>query len=82
MADDGADEDVVAQPPAIVASALAMSGPWGSVYGPVDLGVGCGGLTVLLGRAGQGSAMPFFLPLALFIGTLIIAWCWRPTGPP
>ncbi len=54
MAEDDGDEDVVAEPPAIVAGALAMSGPFGRVYGPVDLDVGRGGLTVLLGPAGHG----------------------------
>jgi ABC-type sugar transport system ATPase subunit len=42
------------QPPAIVAIAITMRGPWGPVYGPVDLEVQRGGVTVLIGPAGSG----------------------------
>jgi ABC-type cobalamin/Fe3+-siderophores transport system ATPase subunit len=45
------DED---QPPAITARAITMRGPWGPVYGPVDLELAQGGVTVLLGPAGSG----------------------------
>ncbi|MCW2730123.1 MAG: hypothetical protein JWR13_939 [Mycobacterium sp.] len=31
-----------------------MRGPWGPVYGPVDLEVARGGVTVLVGPAGSG----------------------------
>lgn len=31
-----------------------MSGPWGPVYGPVDLEIARGGVTVLIGPAGSG----------------------------
>jgi energy-coupling factor transporter ATP-binding protein EcfA2 len=46
--------DVEEQPPAITARAIAMAGPWGPVYGPVDLEIPHGGVTVLLGPAGSG----------------------------
>jgi energy-coupling factor transporter ATP-binding protein EcfA2 len=42
------------QPPAITAVAITMRGPWGPVYGPVDLEVQRGGVTVLVGPAGSG----------------------------
>lgn len=40
--------------PAVVARSLAVSGPHGPVYGPVDLDVDAGGVTVLVGAAGTG----------------------------
>jgi len=40
------------RPPAVVASAITMRGPWGPVYGPVDLEIPDGGLTVLVCPAG------------------------------
>lgn len=36
------------RPPAIVAKAISVTGPWGPVYGPVTLEIPRGGLTVLL----------------------------------
>lgn len=50
MADQGS---AVEEPPAIAATAITMSGPWGPVYGPLDLEVGRGGVTVLQGEAGS-----------------------------
>jgi energy-coupling factor transporter ATP-binding protein EcfA2 len=54
-------DDTVAQPdpseqepPAIAAKAITMRGPWGPVYGPVDLEVQRGGLTVLIAPPGSG----------------------------
>jgi ABC-type cobalamin/Fe3+-siderophores transport system ATPase subunit len=52
-------DDVVAEPdeqrpPAITARAITMRGPWGPVYGPVDLELTRGGVTVLVGPAGSG----------------------------
>lgn len=41
-------------PPAVVARGIAMTGPWGPVYGPIDLEVEAGGVTVLIGTAGPG----------------------------
>lgn len=41
-------------PPAVVARAIRMSGPWGPVYGPVDLEIPRGGLNVLVCPAGSG----------------------------
>jgi ABC-type multidrug transport system ATPase subunit len=53
--DSVAEPDTVEQePPAIAARAIAMRGPWGPVYGPVDLEVARGGVTVLVGPAGSG----------------------------
>lgn len=40
--------------PAITARGIRVSGPWGPVYGPLDLDVEAGGLTVLLAEAGSG----------------------------
>ena len=39
---------------AVVARGITQSGPWGPVYGPIDLDVPAGGLTVLRGEAGSG----------------------------
>jgi energy-coupling factor transporter ATP-binding protein EcfA2 len=53
--DSVAEPDTVEQePPAIAARAIAMRGPWGPVYGPVDLEVARGGVTVLVGPSGSG----------------------------
>jgi len=41
-------------PPAVLARDLRLSGPWGPVYGPVDLRIEDGGLTVLVCPAGTG----------------------------
>lgn len=49
--DIGEDEQ---KPPAITARAIAMRGPWGPVYGPVDLDIEAGGVTVLVAPAGTG----------------------------
>ncbi|UXA12716.1 hypothetical protein KXD97_02230 [Mycobacterium sp. SMC-8] len=48
MSEDAAPE------PAIVARAITMRGPWGPVYGPLDLDVAAGGVTVLLCPPGSG----------------------------
>ena len=42
------------EPPAIVARAIAVRGPWGPVYGPLDLGLPRGGLVVLVTPPGSG----------------------------
>lgn len=42
------------QPPAIVAKAISVAGPWGPVYGPLTLEIPRGGLTVLLAPPGAG----------------------------
>lgn len=42
------------QPPAVVARGITMSGPWGPVYGPIDLDIERGGVTALIGTAGTG----------------------------
>ncbi len=50
-----ADPDTVEeQPPAIVAKGIAVRGPWGPVYGPLDLEIPLGGVTVLVGPPGTG----------------------------
>lgn len=41
-------------PPAVVARDITMRGPWGPVYGPVDLEIPNGGLNVLVCPAGSG----------------------------
>ncbi|OAN31627.1 hypothetical protein A4X20_28965 [Mycolicibacterium iranicum] len=46
---DSADPDL-----AIVARAITMRGPWGPVYGPVDLEIAAGGVTVLVCPPGWG----------------------------
>jgi ABC-type branched-subunit amino acid transport system ATPase component len=40
--------------PAVSARAIRMKGPWGPVYGPIDLDVDAGGVTVLRCPAGSG----------------------------
>lgn len=40
--------------PAITARAITMRGPWGPVYGPVDLDIDAGGVTVLVCPPGSG----------------------------
>lgn len=40
--------------PAITARAITMRGPWGPVYGPIDLDVEAGGVTVLVCPPGSG----------------------------
>src|SRR5262245_12565680 len=40
--------------PAVTARGIAMHGPWGRVYGPVDLDIDAGGVTVLTCAAGSG----------------------------
>jgi predicted ABC-type transport system involved in lysophospholipase L1 biosynthesis ATPase subunit len=47
------DESITPEP-VITARGIAMTGPWGPVYGPVDLDVEAGGVTVLLCPAGTG----------------------------
>ncbi|BBZ68057.1 hypothetical protein MINS_34860 [Mycolicibacterium insubricum] len=39
---------------AVVARGIRVNGPWGPVYGPVDLDIDEGGVTVLLCEAGSG----------------------------
>ena len=46
-ADEGA-------PPAVTARGIGVRGPWGPVYGPVDLDVPTGGLSILLCPPGPG----------------------------
>lgn len=40
--------------PAVTARAIRVKGPWGPVYGPIDLDVDAGGLTALIHPAGTG----------------------------
>ncbi|AQT80733.1 hypothetical protein B1R94_17895 [Mycolicibacterium litorale] len=49
---DGHADD--AGPPAVVARGIRMRGPWGPVYGPVDLDIPAGGVNVLICPAGSG----------------------------
>ena len=41
-------------PPAVIAKGIRMRGPWGPVYGPVDLAIPAGGVSVLICPAGTG----------------------------
>ncbi|MBN3455302.1 ATP-binding cassette domain-containing protein [Mycobacterium sp. DSM 3803] len=50
---DGADEDEQ-NPPVITARGITMRGPWGPVYGPIDLDIDAGGVTVLVAASGAG----------------------------
>ncbi|MGV9800122.1 ATP-binding cassette domain-containing protein [Mycobacterium sp. NPDC003449] len=49
--DAGEDEQ---KPPAITARGITMRGPWGPVYGPIDLDIAEGGVTVLRAPSGTG----------------------------
>ncbi|WKG02554.1 ATP-binding cassette domain-containing protein [Mycolicibacterium sp. HK-90] len=49
--DTGEDEQ---KPPAVTARGITMRGPWGPVYGPIDLDIDEGGVTVLVAPAGTG----------------------------
>jgi ABC-type multidrug transport system ATPase subunit len=40
--------------PAVTARGITMKGPWGPVYGPIDLDIEQGGVTVLTCPSGQG----------------------------
>ena len=46
--DPGAEDP--APEPAVIVRGLTLRGPWGPVYGPVDLDVTAGGVTVELRR--------------------------------
>jgi energy-coupling factor transporter ATP-binding protein EcfA2 len=48
------DEDASTTEPAISARAITMRGPWGPVYGPDDLDIDAGGVTVLVCPPGSG----------------------------
>ncbi len=54
MPDEPADVQNPFAEPALVARGIRMSGPWGPVYGPIDLDVDAGGVTVLVCPAGTG----------------------------
>ncbi|ODR05043.1 hypothetical protein BHQ15_16110 [Mycolicibacillus koreensis] len=56
MGDPVADHPPTPQdpPPAVVARAITMRGPWGPVYGPIDLEIPTGGVSALIGTAGPG----------------------------
>ncbi len=41
-------------PPAVIAEGICTRGPWGPVYGPVDLAIPAGGVSVLVCPAGTG----------------------------
>jgi ABC-type branched-subunit amino acid transport system ATPase component len=42
------------QPPAVTARGIAVTGPWGPVFGPLDLDIDAGGATALIGPPGSG----------------------------
>ncbi|HTM86337.1 MAG TPA: ATP-binding cassette domain-containing protein, partial [Mycobacterium sp.] len=41
-------------PTAVTARGISMTGPWGPVFGPLDLDIDAGGVTVLVGPPGSG----------------------------
>ena len=43
-----------ATPEAVTARQISMTGPWGPVFGPLDLDIDSGGVTVLIGPPGSG----------------------------
>lgn len=43
-----------ATPAAVTARGISMTGPWGPVFGPLDLDLDAGGVTVLIGPPGSG----------------------------
>ncbi|BBZ23129.1 ATP-binding cassette domain-containing protein [Mycolicibacter hiberniae] len=43
-----------AQPPAVTARGITMTGPWGRVFGPLDLDIPAGGVSLLIGAPGSG----------------------------
>lgn len=43
-----------AAPVAVRARGISMTGPWGRVFGPLDLDIDAGGVTVLIGPPGSG----------------------------
>ena len=51
---DQDDADQHRQPPAVTARNITMTGPWGPVFGPIDLDIAAGGVSVLTGPAGSG----------------------------
>ena len=51
---DEQDTDEEPPTPAVSARAIRMKGPWGPVYGPIDLDIDAGGVTVLRCPAGSG----------------------------
>jgi hypothetical protein len=53
MPDEAVDDDTAPEP-AVTARGIRMTGPWGPVYGPLDLDVDAGGVTVLVCPAGTG----------------------------
>lgn len=55
MPDQEIDQEQSPSPPAVVARGISMTGPWGPVFGPLDLYIpATGGVTVLTGPAGSG----------------------------
>lgn len=50
----GGQSEDESEPPAVVAKGITMTGPWGPVYGPLDLAIPAGGVSVLVCAAGTG----------------------------
>lgn len=74
-------EQEQAPEPAVVARGLAVSGPWGPVYGPVDIDIEAGGLTVLVCPAGSGRTallMTLAGRMRPHRGTLSVFGCTEP----
>lgn len=54
MPDESGDPESLPTEPAVVARGIRMKGPWGPVYGPVDLDIAESGVTVLVCPGGTG----------------------------
>lgn len=52
MPDEAKEPDE--KPVALTAHGISMTGPWGRVFGPLDLDIADGGVTVLVGPPGSG----------------------------
>ena len=50
----GSSDAPESEAPAVVARGIRMRGPWGPVYGPVDLEIPAGGVSVLVCPSGSG----------------------------
>lgn len=47
-------EETTSGPAAVTARGISMTGPWGQVFGPLDIDIQAGGVTVLVGPPGSG----------------------------
>lgn len=54
MPEETAAAEPTPPPAAVTARGIAMTGPWGQVFGPLDLDIPAGGVTVLIGPPSSG----------------------------